>query len=68
MIGLKGLNIQTARPTSFQFDIGLDEAGALNILWRSGDFPLAVDVGAAPTRSVPKTDGLLLSQSTMFRL
>ena len=26
---------------------------------------LAVDVGAAPTRSVSKTDGLLLSQSTI---
>nr|DAF49116.1 MAG TPA: hypothetical protein [Siphoviridae sp. ctnpt50] len=46
----------------------LIEAGALEY-YRSAEFiPLAVDVGAAPTRSVPKTDGLLLSQSTMFRL
>ena len=30
--------------------IGLDEAGALNILWRSGDFPLAVEVGFGPTK------------------
>lgn len=29
---------------------------------------MAVDVGAAPTRSVSKTDGLLLSQSTISRL
>ena len=33
---------RTARPTSFQFEIGLDEAGALKILWRSA-FALAVD-------------------------
>lgn len=29
--------------------IGLDETGALKVLWRCGDLPLAVEAGFEPT-------------------